>query len=208
MSDTVIETISKTRIIPVVTVENAAEMPPLATALIEGGIPIAEITLRTSSALSALQSVASRGDLLVGAGTVLTAEQCREAIFAGAKFIVSPGFDHEVVEVCQERAVPCFPGVATATEVQRASKLGLNVVKFFPAEPLGGTKMLQALSAPFSNLKFVPTGGIGPANLQDYLSLNCVLAVGGSWMVKRSLFVDGDFSKVAELARQAVDRIA
>jgi 2-dehydro-3-deoxyphosphogluconate aldolase/(4S)-4-hydroxy-2-oxoglutarate aldolase len=192
-----------TRVIPVVVLDDSAAAAPLAGALADAGLPCAEITLRTAAGEAALGIMAQQRNILVGAGTVLDAGQAERAVEAGARFIVSPGFDEEVVRRCQELSVPVLPGTATATEIQRARRAGLRVVKFFPAEALGGVRALDALSAPFPDMRFVPTGGISPGNLQPYLARSVVLAVGGSWMVPRQLIADRDWAQVTRLAMDA-----
>jgi len=191
------------RVIPVVVLDDSAAAAPLAGALADAGLPCAEITLRTAAGEAAIAIMAQQPNLLVGAGTVLDAGQAERAAQAGARFIVSPGFDEEVVRRCQELSVPVLPGAATATEIQRARRAGLRVVKFFPAETLGGVAALDALSAPFPDMRFIPTGGISPGNLQSYLARSVVLAVGGSWMVPRQLIADRDWAQVTRLARDA-----
>jgi 2-dehydro-3-deoxyphosphogluconate aldolase/(4S)-4-hydroxy-2-oxoglutarate aldolase len=191
------------RVIPVVVLDDSAAAAPLAGALADAGLPCAEITLRTAAGEAAISIMAQQRNLLVGAGTVLDAGQADHAVEAGARFIVSPGFDEEVVRRCQELSVPVLPGAATATEIQRARRAGLRVVKFFPAETLGGVHALDALSAPFPDMRFIPTGGISPGNLPPYLARSVVLAVGGSWMVPRQLIADRDWAQVTRLARDA-----
>ena len=191
------------RVIPVVVLDDSAAAAPLAGALADAGLPCAEITLRTAAGEAAIGIMAQQRNLLVGAGTVLDASQADHAARAGARFIVSPGFDEEVVRRCQELSVPVLPGAATATEIQRARRAGLRVVKFFPAETLGGVRALDALSAPFPDMRFIPTGGISPGNLQPYLARSVVLAVGGSWMVPRQLIADRDWAQITRLARDA-----
>lgn len=200
----VLEVISASRLLPVVVIEDAESALPLATALKKGGLRCVEITLRTAAAAAALRAMAEDADLTVGAGTVLSCQQVDLALDAGARYIVTPGFSPEVVRHCQERSVPVFPGVATATEIQAAMSAGLEVVKFFPAEPLGGVAMLKALGAPFPMMRFIPTGGIGPGNMTAYLRHPAVLAVGGSWMVAPSLLRAGDFTAVTEVTAEAV----
>ena len=193
-------------VIPVIAIDDAAMTLPLADALLEGGIPCAEITFRTAAAAEAIRRMtAACPEMLVGAGTVLTIAQAEQAVAAGAKFIVAPGFDPEVVDWCLARAIPITPGVATPTEVTLALKKGLSVLKFFPAETMGGAKALKAIAAPFGGVKFMPTGGIGPKNLADYLSLPFVLACGGSWMVTPQLIAAGEFDAITRLSREAVD---
>src|SRR5699024_5526617 len=183
MSAELLEQLGAARLVPVVVLDDASSADPLAQALVAGGLPVAEVTFRTAAAPEAIRAMAARGDMLVGAGTVLTPEQVDAAVDAGARYIVSPGFHAPVVQRAQERGVLHLPGAVTASEVQAALAAGLDVVKFFPAETSGGAKAIKALAAPFGGLRFVPTGGIGPANLPEYLDLPSVLAVGGSWMV-------------------------
>lgn len=204
MSTEVQETLQRHRIIPVVTISSNEVAEPLLDALQQGGLPIAEITLRTRHAYDAIQLAANRTDFLVGAGTVINAEQCQRVIDCGASFVVSPGFDPGVVEVCLTRQIPCIPGFATATELQALIGLGLRVAKFFPAEPLGGKPMLKSLAGPFPFMKFVPTGGVNANNLEAWLAMPQVVAVGGSWMVKDSLFAGGDYTSVVQATADAV----
>ena len=192
------------RVIPVVVLDDSAAAAPLAGALADAGLPCAEITLRTVAGEAAISLMAQQQrNLLLGAGTVLDVSQAEHAVAAGARFIVSPGFDEEIVRWCQASSVPVLPGAATATEIQRARRTGLRVVKFFPAETLGGVRALDALSAPFPDMRFIPTGGISPGNLQAYLTRSAVLAVGGSWMVPRRLIADRDWAQVTQLAKDA-----
>ncbi|MDR1851315.1 MAG: bifunctional 4-hydroxy-2-oxoglutarate aldolase/2-dehydro-3-deoxy-phosphogluconate aldolase [Propionibacteriaceae bacterium] len=192
------------RIIPVVVLNDAKDAEPLADALVKGDLPVAEVTFRTAAAADSIKAMAARGDMLVGAGTVITTAQVEQAIEAGAKFIVSPGFSPAVVKACQEAKIPVFPGAVTASEIQAALEFGLTTLKFFPAETSGGVKAIKAFTAPFGQVKFIPTGGVGPANLMDYLSVPAVAAVGGSWMVASKLVEAGDFAKITELSAQAV----
>ena len=189
-------------LVPVVVIDDAGTADSLGDALVAGGLPVAEVTFRTAAGLESLRRLAGRGDLLVGAGTVLTAAQVDQAVAAGAKYIVSPGLSRAVVERCLEHNVLPLPGAVTATEVQAALELGLTTVKFFPAESSGGAAAVRALAAPFIEVGFMPTGGIGPDNLADYFAMPAVRAVGGSWMVPRDAL--GDTERVAELVRQAV----
>lgn len=195
------------RIIPVVAIHDAQNANPLADALIEGGLPSAEITFRTEAALDAISCMAKRGDMLVGAGTVLKVEQARRAVDSGACFIVSPGFNPKVVQYCVENHIPVTPGISTPTDIERAIDFGLDVVKFFPAEAFGGIKTLKAISAPFGMMRFIPTGGIGPHNLIAYLSLPNIPACGGSWMVKSDLISKGKFTEILQLTREAMDLV-
>jgi len=195
------------RLIPVVVVAGPEQAHPLADALVSGGLPVAEITLRTPAGMGVISAMSARGDILVGAGTVNSAVQAREAISAGARFIVSPGLAPAVVEVAKAAGLPVIPGVATASEVLAAAELGLTTLKFFPARQLGGTGMLKALSAALPGISFIPTGGIGAEDFTDYLAMRCVAAVGGSWMVPPGLIKRGSFAEVAELCASAVARI-
>ncbi|MCH2182420.1 MAG: bifunctional 4-hydroxy-2-oxoglutarate aldolase/2-dehydro-3-deoxy-phosphogluconate aldolase [Mariniblastus sp.] len=204
MSQPIETLLSALRLVPVVRLEELPSASGLADALMAGGLPLAEITLRTPVALSAIEQLANREDILVGAGTVLNRTQAADCIQAGARFVVSPGLDPELVSYCQSRDIPVFPGVSSASEIQAAYNLGLRQVKFFPAEAAGGTASLKALAAPFHQMQFIPTGGISATNLLDYLDLDCTLAVGGSWMVKPALYESGNFSQVTELTRAAV----
>ncbi len=190
------------RLVPVVVIDDARTADSLGDALVAGGLPVAEVTFRTTAGVEAVRRLAARGDLLVGAGTVLTPSQVDEAVAAGATFIVSPGLSRAVVERCLEHNVLPLPGAVTATEVQAALELGLTTVKFFPAESSGGAAAVRALAAPFTDVGFMPTGGIGPDNLADYLTVPAIRAVGGSWMVPRDGL--GDTARITELVAQAV----
>lgn len=193
------------RIVPVVVLADSAGAEPLAGALVAGGLHCVEVTFRTDAAADVIRAMAARPELVVGAGTVLTAEQAEQAVTAGARFLVSPGFGPAVVRRCQELGVPVFPGIATATEIQMALDAGLDTVKFFPAEQLGGVGMVKALSAPFRTVQFIPTGGVDTGNLADYLAVPSVLAVGGTWMVAPDLLAAGDW---AEVTRRCVAAVA
>ena len=193
------------RIVPVVVLADSAGAEPLAGALVAGGLHCVEVTFRTDAAADVIRAMTVRPELVVGAGTVLTAEQAEQAVVAGARFVVSPGFGPAVVRRCQELGVPVFPGIATATEIQMALDAGLDTVKFFPAEQLGGVGMMKALSAPFRTVRFIPTGGIDTGNLADYLAVPSVLAVGGTWMVAPDLLAAGDW---AEVTRRCVAAVA
>ncbi|MDD6004149.1 MAG: bifunctional 4-hydroxy-2-oxoglutarate aldolase/2-dehydro-3-deoxy-phosphogluconate aldolase, partial [Firmicutes bacterium] len=184
-------------VIPVVVLENAEDAKPLAEALVKGGLPVAEVTFRTAAAKESIRIMSENyPEMLVGAGTVLSVSQVDEAVEAGAKFIVTPGFDEEVVDYCLSKDIPVFPGVITPTEVTMAVKKGLKVVKFFPASQFGGLKTIKALSAPFGMVKFMPTGGIDASNLSEYLSSDKIVACGGSWMVKGDLVKAKEFDKI------------
>lgn len=192
------------KIIPVVAIHEAGLADALADALVEGGLPCAEITFRTQAAPEAIQCMAKRGDILVGAGTVLTIDQVKLAVDAGATFIVAPGLNPKVVGYCLEQNIPMTPGVATPTDIETALDLGLTVLKYFPAEAFGGLKTLKAISAPYTAVEFIPTGGINAANVMDYLKHPKVVACGGSWMVKSTFIEEGRFKEIARLTREAV----
>lgn len=192
-------------VVPVVVLEEAKDALPLAKALVEGGLPCAEVTFRTEAAEESIRLMSEKyPEMLVGAGTVLTTKQVDRAAAAGAKFIVSPGFDPEIVDYCLEKEIPVFPGCITPSEVAQAVKRGLRVVKFFPAEQFGGVATIKALSAPYVGLKFMPTGGVSAKNLKEYLACKPIVACGGSWMVKKDLIEAGEFDKIRELTKEAV----
>jgi 2-dehydro-3-deoxyphosphogluconate aldolase/(4S)-4-hydroxy-2-oxoglutarate aldolase len=192
-------------VIPVVKIEQASQAPAMAEALCKGGLPCAEITFRTEAAEQAINLIASaQPELILGAGTVLTVAQAQKAVAAGAHFIVSPGFDPKVVDWCLLHEVAVIPGVATSTEALMALDKGLHVLKFFPAEALGGIPMLEAISAALIGVKFVPTGGITPANMAAYLRLPMVFAVAGSWLASSKMISTGDFDAISRLASEAV----
>ncbi|MCI8506728.1 MAG: bifunctional 4-hydroxy-2-oxoglutarate aldolase/2-dehydro-3-deoxy-phosphogluconate aldolase [Lachnospiraceae bacterium] len=192
-------------VVPVVVLNDEAHAIPLAKALVEGGLPCAEVTFRTEAAEGAIRRMSEQyPDMLVGAGTVLTTKQVDRAVSAGAKFIVSPGFDPEIVDDCLEKNIPVFPGCITPSEAAQAVKRGLRVVKFFPAEQFGGVSAIKALAAPYNMLKFMPTGGVNAKNLETYLNCDKILACGGSWMVKGDLIQAGAFERIGELTRETV----
>lgn len=196
-------------VVPVVVLEDAGDALPLAQALTEGGLPCAEVTFRTQAAEEAIRQISGNyPEMLVGAGTVLTTQQVDRAVAAGARFIVSPGFDPEIVDYCLERKIPVFPGCITPSEVALAVKRGLRVVKFFPAEQAGGIAMIRAMAAPYTMVRFMPTGGISAKNLKDYLSFNRILCCGGSWMVKGELIRNREFDKIREMTREALELAA
>lgn len=199
----VTDRIAAGRILPVVVLSDAAAAGPLADALLAGGVSTVEVTFRTAAAEDSIRAMAQRPDLLVGAGTVVTRDQVDRAVAAGARFVVSPGFSPTVVRHCQEAGLPVFPGVATATEIQMALDAGLDTVKFFPAEQIGGIKMIKALAAPFGAVRFIPTGGVTAENARDYLSHPAVLAVGGTWMVAPALLAAGRWDEVTRLTAAA-----
>ena len=197
--------ISNIGIVPVIKINDAKQAVPLAKALIDGGLPVAEITFRTDAAEEAIKLVSEAyPEMIVGAGTVLTIEQAERAKNAGAKFIVSPGFNPKVVKWCVDNDILATPGCTSPSEIEQALELGLKVVKFFPAEQSGGLEKIKALSAPYGNLKFMPTGGIGLKNLTEYMSNKKIVACGGSWMVKGDLVEAGEFDKIREMTAEAV----
>ena len=205
MNDT-LKQIGSTGIVPVVVLNKVADAEPLAEALIKGGLPCAEVTFRTDAAEESIRAIAKKlPDMFVGAGTVLTTEQVDRAIGAGAKFIVSPGLNPKVVEYCIKKGYPITPGIMTPTELEVALGFGLDVVKFFPAENAGGLKMIKAMSAPYTMMKFMPTGGINATNVRDYLACDKILACGGSWMVKGDLINAGNFAEIEKLTREAAE---
>lgn len=201
-----LEKLGQYGIVPVVVLNDSKDAEPLADALCEGGLACAEVTFRTEAAAESIKIMSEKHpEMLVGAGTVLTVEQVDEAVAAGAKFIVSPGLNSEVVKYCLDKNIAITPGVVTPSEMELAIELGLNIVKFFPAEPSGGLSMIKAVSAPYTMLKFMPTGGINPSNVKEYLKSDKIFACGGSWMVKGDLVDAGDFDKIKELTKEAAD---
>jgi 2-dehydro-3-deoxyphosphogluconate aldolase/(4S)-4-hydroxy-2-oxoglutarate aldolase len=201
----ILEQIGLLGIIPVIVIEDENHAEPLAHALIESGLPCAEITFRTNAARNSLAKMNTLyPSMLIGAGTVLSVDQVKIAVDAGAKYIVSPGVNRNVVEYCVKNNIPVTPGVATPTEVEMALEFGLDVLKFFPAEANGGLNYLKAISAPYPRVKFIPTGGIDQTNLLSYLKFPKVLACGGSWMVKQELMSNGAFNEIKRLTAQAM----
>ncbi len=195
-------------VVPVVVIKNKEDAAPLAEALMKGGLKCAEVTFRTDAAADAIKIMTEAfPEMLVGAGTVLSVKQVDDAVAAGAKFIVSPGYDPEVVDYCLSKNIPVLPGVATPTEALMGIKKGLKVLKFFPAEQAGGLPMIKAMAAPYVGVRFMPTGGINAKNLPDYLSSDKVAACGGSWMVKGDLIDAKDFKKIEEMTREAVELV-
>lgn len=195
---------SEIGIIPVVVLNDAKDAEPLGKALMEGGLPAAEVTFRTAAAEESIRIMSEKfPDMFVGAGTVLTVEQVDKAVGAGAKFIVSPGFDPEVVDYCISKNIPVFPGLITPSELAQAVKRGLEYVKFFPAEAFGGLNTIKNLAAPYPMVKFMPTGGVNPKNVEDYLNCDKIYACGGTWMVKADLIKNGEWDKIKELTAEA-----
>ena len=201
---TVKERVAESFLVPVVVIDDAARANDTARALLAGGVKIMEVTLRTEAGLKVIENAAKAcPELLVGAGTVLSLEKCKQAISSGASFIVSPGYDAEIVEYCLKNKMPVFPGCVTPTEITTALKAGLDVVKFFPANVYGGLAAIKALSAPFANVKFIPTGGVDNKNLADFV-IQQVLAVGGSWICDRKAISEGNYQAITAMCEAAV----
>ncbi len=204
MSD-IMKRVSKNGVVPVVVLNDAAKAKPLAQAFINGGLDCVEVTFRTDAAAESIKIMSETfPELLVGAGTVLTPEQAQQAMDCGAKFIVSPGLNPEVVKYCQSKGVPILPGISSPTELELAMSLGLEIVKFFPAENIGGLAMIKAMSAPYTKMKFMPTGGISPKNIKDYISFDKIVACGGSWMCPANLINEDKFDEITILTKEAV----
>ena len=200
----VLQLMKKSGVIPVVVLDDTAKALTTANALLAGGVSVMEITFRTAAAADSIKAVSENcPEMFVGAGTVVTLDQCKKALECGAKFIVSPGFDPEVVSWCVERNIPITPGCVTPTEIMAAMKLGLNVVKFFPAGVYGGLKAMKALSAPFGGIEFIPTGGVDAKNLKEYLEAPFVHAVGGSWLCPKKEIATGNFDAITALCKEA-----
>ena len=205
----ILEKISENRLVPVIKIDRVEDAVPLCRTLKEGGLPVAEITFRTEAAEESIRRVYNAyPDILLGAGTVLTVDQVKRAVDAGAAYIISPGFNRKVVEYCVEKNIAVTPGAVTPTEVQYLIEYGLEVVKFFPAEQAGGINMIKALAAPFPQMKFMPTGGISAKNILDYLAFKKVIACGGSWMVKEDMIAGGRFDEIRTLVSEAVALVA
>lgn len=198
-------TLQAVPVVPLVQSDDPAVAVQISRALAAGGLTVAEVVFRTDRALECLQAVAAEvPEMIAGAGTVLTADQANAAVDAGAKFVVSPGLDDGVVATAKERGVPVYPGIVTPSEVQHAHNLGLDVVKFFPASIAGGVPALKALSSVFRHMRFMPTGGVSPGNLADFLAVPAVLACGGSWLTPAAAIADGDYEQITALAKEAV----
>ncbi|MBR6403754.1 MAG: bifunctional 4-hydroxy-2-oxoglutarate aldolase/2-dehydro-3-deoxy-phosphogluconate aldolase [Eubacterium sp.] len=203
-TEEVFKRFSEIRIIPVVVLNDTKDALPLGKALMEGGLPAAEVTFRTEAAEESIRIMAENyPDMLVGAGTVITKEQVDKAVAAGAKFIVSPGFDPEIVQYCIDKDIPVCPGIQTPSELIQAVKMGLDHVKFFPAENAGGLNMINAVGAAFPGIKFMPTGGINTKNVVDYLKSDRIFCCGGSWMVKGDMIKEGAFDNIKALVSEA-----
>lgn len=204
MNDTLVK-LSQIGIVPVVALNHIEDARPLAQALCDGGLPCAEVTFRTACAEEAIRIMTTEfPQMFVGAGTVLTTEQVDRAVNAGAKFIVSPGLNPEVVKYCTDKNIPVTPGCANPSDIEQALSLGLDVVKIFPAEAIGGLKLIKSMAAPYVNMKFMPTGGINAKNLNDYLGFDRIIACGGSWMVSGALVDAGKFNEITDLTKEAV----
>jgi len=203
----VLQQLGTHRLLPILVIDDAAHAVPLADALVAGGLPVAEVTFRTPAAEAAIRTMAARGDVLVGAGTVLSVDLVKRAVDAGARYMVTPGFDPKVVGYCLENGIPITPGTITPTDLTTALNHGVTTVKFFPAESYGGVRTLRAIAAPFGQMRFVPTGGITPATLGEYLKFKPVLAVGGSWFATKELLNAGKFDEIERLTREAVQMV-
>ena len=202
----ILQTFERCGIIPVVVLEKSSDAVPLTKALLAGGINVAEVTFRTEAAEESIRLIADQvPEMLVGAGTVLTLGQLDRAYQAGARFIVSPGFDPKLVERCRELELPIFPGAVTPTEIMQILNEGLDIVKFFPAGNFGGLKTMKSLAAPFTNIRFMPTGGVNADNLAEFLEFDKILAVGGSWICSSKLVKEGKFDEITKLCKEAKD---
>ncbi|MCI8991723.1 MAG: bifunctional 4-hydroxy-2-oxoglutarate aldolase/2-dehydro-3-deoxy-phosphogluconate aldolase [Eubacterium sp.] len=200
--------VEELKIVPVVVLQEVKDAVPLAKALVEGGLPVAEVTFRTAAAADSIKAIREAyPDMLVGAGTVVNTEQALKAKEAGAQFIVTPGFSREVVQFAIVNGIPVFPGCCTPTEVVMAMEFGLKVVKFFPASRYGGLETIKALGGPFPQIRFMPTGGINAGNIKEYLEDPKVIACGGSWMVKESLIKEGKFDEITKMTKEAVELV-
>ncbi|MCF0261655.1 MAG: bifunctional 4-hydroxy-2-oxoglutarate aldolase/2-dehydro-3-deoxy-phosphogluconate aldolase [Sphaerochaetaceae bacterium] len=200
----VMKKLAESIVVPVVVLDDAKDAVPTAKALLAGGICVMEITFRTAAAAQSIANVAeSCPDIVVGAGTVITLEQCKKAVECGAKFIVAPGFDEEVVAWCVQNNIPVCPGCVTPTEIMKAMKYGLSVVKFFPANVYGGLNAMKALSGPFGSMKFIPTGGVGAANIAEFVAAPFIYAVGGSWVCPKKDISEGNWDKITQLSLEA-----
>ncbi len=200
----VMKRINELKLVPVVALDDAKDAAPLAEALIEGGLPCAEVTFRTAAAAESIKTMSKYPEICLGAGTVLSVDQVKQAVDCGATYIVTPGFNPKVVGYCVENNIPITPGVCAPTQVEMGLEFGLEVMKFFPAEAYGGLKTLKAICAPYNMVKFIPTGGINVSNVCDYLAFEKVFACGGSWMVKKDLVTAGNFAEIVHLTKEAV----
>ena len=206
MSD-VMQRIKELKLVPVVVLDDAKDAAPLAEALIEGGLPCAEVTFRTAAAADSIKAMSKYPEICLGAGTVLSVDQVKQAVDCGATYIVTPGFNPKVVGYCVENNIPITPGVCAPTQIEMGLEFNLEVMKFFPAEAYGGLKTLKAICAPYNMVKFIPTGGINASNVCDYLAFDKVFACGGSWMVKKDLVAAGNFAEIARLTKEAMELV-
>jgi len=207
MMNPILEQFEEMGVIPVVAIQSAQDAMQLADTLMAGGLPCAEITFRTAAAIDAMRIMADRGDILVGAGTVLKVDQVKAAVDVGARFMVSPGFNPKVVAYCVENGIAITPGISTPSDIEAALEFGLEVLKFFPAGAFGGLKTLKAMSGPYTTVKFIPTGGVNPENLMEYLGFAKVVACGGTWIAKSALISEGKFDQILNNAREAVSLV-
>lgn len=207
MNETMLK-IQETGIVPVVKLNDTNKAIPLCKALLAGGINVAEVTFRTSNAADVIKEISANcKDMIVGAGTIINVSQAKQAIECGAQFIVSPGFSREIVEYCQSQNIPVIPGCITPSEIMEAIACGLEVVKFFPAKEFGGLQTMKALSAPFAQIKFMPTGGVNLENLKDFISAKFIVACGGTYMVKDDLINNENYEEITKLSKQSTDII-
>ncbi|OEF27554.1 bifunctional 4-hydroxy-2-oxoglutarate aldolase/2-dehydro-3-deoxy-phosphogluconate aldolase [Vibrio rumoiensis] len=209
MSTQLIEKLKSYKVIPVIQINNVEQAVPLAKTLVENGLPVAEVTFRTEAAAESIRLMREAyPELCIGAGTVLNAKQVDQAMAAGSEFIVSPGLNPNTVRYCQEKNIPIVPGVNNPSQVEQGLELGLTFLKFFPAEASGGVSMLKSLLAPYVDVSFMPTGGIGKANVNDYLGLDRVLCCGGTWMVSPAMIEAGEWDEIGRLVREAVELVS
>lgn len=206
--DDMLKQVADFKVVPVVVIENVEDALPLAQALVNGGLPVAEVTFRTAAAPDAIKAMSEKfPELCVGAGTVINVEQCKKAVECGAKFIVSPGYSEEVTQYCIENEIPIFPGICTPTELINVVNHGLPVAKFFPAAQFGGLKTINALGSVFPQMKFMPTGGVSESNVLEYLASPKIIAAGGSWMVKGDLIKAGKFDEIEAMTKSVVELV-
>lgn len=206
--DEMLKQVEVFKVVPVVVIENVEDAIPLAQALVNGGLPVAEVTFRTAAAPDAIKAMSEKfPELCVGAGTVINVEQCKKAVECGAKFIVSPGYSEEVTQYCIENEIPIFPGICTPTELINVVNHGLPVAKFFPAAQFGGLKTINALGSVFPQMKFMPTGGVSESNVLEYLASPKIIAAGGSWMVKGDLIKAGKFDEIETMTKSVVELV-
>ncbi|MGF1739133.1 bifunctional 4-hydroxy-2-oxoglutarate aldolase/2-dehydro-3-deoxy-phosphogluconate aldolase [Photobacterium satsumensis] len=209
MSQQIIEKLKAFKVIPVIQINDVSQAVPLAKTLVENGLPVAEVTFRTEAAAEAIRLMRDAyPEMCIGAGTVLNAEQVDRAKEAGSEFVVAPGLNPNTVRYCQEQGIPMVPGVNNPSQVEQALELGLTFLKFFPAEASGGINMVKSLLAPYVDVSFMPTGGIGKANIRDYLAIDRVICCGGTWMVAPKLIENGDWDEIGRLVREAVELVS